>query len=298
MSTDSVENGKPALVPPPVVGTGGVSEGVTITGSASPGERDAAAGSGRLAGKIAAITGATSGSGLAVAKLFAAEGASVVLLARGEVRLKALTEALGANVTGIPTDVSDPDSVRAAFGLIAAQFGKLDILVNNAGIQRPCAIESLTDHEITAQVGTNLLGPIYTSRAAIPLLRAAGGGEIINTSSEVTLEVFPYQSMYAVTKAGLEELGRSLNIEYDKEDIRTSTIIQGVALGEGGGPLDWDLNHEISSVVWPRLQAEGTVQRIIGKHGGQHVDHVAEVHLFIVTRPRGQKLDVIRVRSY
>jgi NAD(P)-dependent dehydrogenase (short-subunit alcohol dehydrogenase family) len=285
-------------VRPPVVGTGGVSAGVTVSGATSPDATDAAAGTGRLAGKVAAITGATSGSGLAVAKLFAAEGASVVLLARGEVRLKALQETLGPNVTGVPADVSDPDSVRAAFGLIAERFGQLDILVNNAGIQRPCAIESLGDEEIRAQVGTNLLGPIYTSRAAIPLLRAAGGGEIINTSSEATIEVFPFQSMYSVTKAGLESLGRSLNFEYEKEDIRTTTIIQGVALGEGGGALDWDHNPELTPVMWPRLQAEGTIQRVMGKHGGQHVDHVAEVHLFIVTRPRGQKLDVIRVRSY
>jgi NAD(P)-dependent dehydrogenase (short-subunit alcohol dehydrogenase family) len=295
MSSRGAETGG---VRPPVVGTGGVSTDITVTGVASADITDTAAGSGRLAGKVAAITGATSGSGLAIAKLFATEGASVVLLARGESRLKALEDTLGPNVTGIPTDVSDPDSVRAAFSLIAERFGKLDILINNAGIQRPCAIEALGDNEISAQVGTNLLGPIYTSRAAIPLLRAAGGGEIINTSSEATIEVFPFQSMYSVTKAGLEALGRSLNFEYDKEDIRTTTIIQGVALGEGGGALDWDHNPEMTPVMWPRLQAEGTIQRVMGKHGGQKVDDVAEVHLFIVTRPRGQKLDVIRVRSY
>jgi NAD(P)-dependent dehydrogenase (short-subunit alcohol dehydrogenase family) len=251
-----------------------------------------------LAGKVAVITGATSGSGLAIAKLFVAEGASVVLLARGEVRLKALEESLGPAVLGVPTDVGDPDSVRAAFAVVAERFGKLDILINNAGLQRPCALESLADAEITAQVNTNLIGPIYTCRAAIPLLRAAGGGEIINTSSEATIEVFPFQSIYSITKAGLEALGRSLNFEYDKEDIRTTTIIQGVALGEGGGASDWDHNPEMTPVMWPRLQAEGTIQRVMGKHGGQTVESVAEVHLFIVTRPRGQKLDVVRVRSY
>jgi NAD(P)-dependent dehydrogenase (short-subunit alcohol dehydrogenase family) len=253
---------------------------------------------GQLAGKVAAITGATSGSGLAIAKLFAAEGASVVVMARGEARLKALEAALGPNVTGVVADVGDPDSVRAAFGVISERFGKLDILINNAGLQRPCPLHELGDNEISAQVGTNLLGPIYTCRAAVPLLRAAGGGEIINTSSEVTIEVFPFQSIYAVTKAGLEQLGRSLNWEYEKEDIRTTTIIQGVALGEGGGATDWDHNPDMTSVMWPRLQAEGTIQRVIGKHGGQKVEHVAEVHLFVVTRPRGQKLDVIRVRGY
>jgi NAD(P)-dependent dehydrogenase (short-subunit alcohol dehydrogenase family) len=253
---------------------------------------------GRLAGRVAAITGATSGSGLAIARLFAAEGASLVLLARGKERLAALEEALGPGVTGVPTDVSDPDSVREAFAFIGARFGRLDILINNAAIQRPSPLDQLTDEQILAQVGTNLLGPVYTCRSAIPLLRAAGGGEIINTSSEATIEVFPYHSIYSLTKAALEALGRSLNFEYEKEDIRTSVIVQGAAFGEGGGALDWDHNPEFSGVMMPRLQAEGTIQRTMGRHGGQHVDHVAEVHLFVVTRPRGQKLDVIRVRSY
>lgn len=256
------------------------------------------AGEDRLAGKVAAITGATSGSGLAIARAFAGQGASVVLLARGEDRLKALGETLGPDAMGIVTDVGDPDSVKVAFDRIGDRFGKLDILVNNAGVQRPCSFETLADQEIMIQVRTNLLGPIYTCRAAIPLLRAAGGGEIINTSSEVTIEVFPFQSIYAVTKSGLEALGEALNREYEKEEIRTTTLIQGVALGEGGGSTGWDHNPEYTTVMWPRLQAEGTIQRVMGKHGGQSVESVAEVHLFIVTRPRGQKLDVVRVRSY
>jgi len=254
---------------------------------------------GRLAGKIAAITGATSGSGLAIAKLFAAEGASVVLLARGEARLKALEDSLGPNVSGIVTDVGDPDNVRSTFEAIGERHGKLDILINNAGMQKPCHFENLEDGDVMMQVRTNLLGPLYTSRSAIPLMRAAGGGDIVNTSSEATIEVFPFQSVYAMTKAGLESLGRSLNLEFEKEEIRTTTVIQGVALGEGGGVTDWDHHDpQMTQEMWPRLVAEGTINRTMGKHQGQHVDHVAEVHLFIVTRPQGQKLDVIRVRSY
>jgi NAD(P)-dependent dehydrogenase (short-subunit alcohol dehydrogenase family) len=205
---------------------------------------------------------------------------------------------LGPSVTGVVTDVGDPDSVRAAFALVEQRFGTLDILVNNAALQRPCRFEELGDGDIHAQVRTNLLGPIYTCRAAIPLLRAAGGGDIVNTSSEATLEIFPFQSVYTVTKAGLEALGRSLSLEFEKEDIRVSTVVQGVALGEGGGPIDWEMNPEHSMYVWQRLQEEGTIRRVMGKHGGQKVENVAEVHLFIVTRPRGQKLDVVRSRSY
>lgn len=255
-------------------------------------------GTGQLSCRVAAITGATSGSGLAVARLFAAEGAQVVLLARGSDRLKLVEAELGDGALGIVTDVADPESVRSAFGEIDKRFGKLDILINNAALQRPCAFEELGDAEISAQVSTNLLGPVYTCRAAVPLLRAAGGGEIINTSSEATIEVFPYQSIYTMTKAGLEALGRSLSFEFEKEEIRVSTIIQGVALGEGGGPTDWEIMPGDPGMVWTRLQEEGTIQRVMGKHGGQHVESVAAVHLFIVTRPRGQKLDVVRVRSY
>ncbi len=252
---------------------------------------------GQLSGKVAAITGATSGSGLAITRLFAAEGAQVVLLARGEDRLKALEDELGPSALGVVTDVGDPDSVRRAFAVVEERYGKLDILINNAALQRPCPFEKLSDAEITAQVRTNLLGPIYTCRAAIPLMRAAGGGDIVNTSSESTIEVFPYQTIYILTKAGLESLGQSLNREYEKEEIRTTTLMQGVALGEGGGPIDWG-HSEHSEIVWPRLLEEGTVRRTMGKHGGQDVNHVAQVHLFIVTRPPGQKLDVVRSRSY
>jgi len=253
---------------------------------------------GQLAGKVAVVTGATSGSGKAIARLFAKEGADVVLMARGAERLQEVEAELEGKVFGVVTDVSDPDSVRAGFAQVAERFGKLDILINNAALQRPSPFEDLEDDEIMAQVSTNLMGPIYTARSAIPLLRAAGGGDIVNTSSESTLEVFPFQSVYVITKAGVNQLGKQLAYEFEKEEIRTTTVIQGVALGEGGGVTDWDQEHHDVSGVWQRLVDEGTINRIIGKHGPMNVEDVAACHLFIVTRPRGQKLDVIRVRAY
>ena len=255
-------------------------------------------GSGPLAGKVAAVTGATSGSGRAIARRFVEEGAQVVMLARGAERLKELEQEFGPSALGIPTDIGDPDSVREAFAEIGRRHHKLDILINNAAIYRPFPFEELPDEEITVQFRTNILGPIYTCRAAIPLMRAAGGGDIVNTSSEATLESFPMLSMYAVTKAGLEALGQALRTEYEKEEIRVTTLIQGVALGEGGGSTGWEWDPEHAAAGYQRWEEEGILRRISGKHGGQKVEHVAEVHLFVVTRPRGQKLDVMRVRSY
>jgi NAD(P)-dependent dehydrogenase (short-subunit alcohol dehydrogenase family) len=251
-----------------------------------------------LAGKVAAVTGATSGSGRAIARRFIEQGAEVYLLARGADRLKALERLLGPSAIGIPTDLGDPQSVNACFSEIGERHNRLDILINNAAIYRPVPFEALSDSEIEVHFRTNLLGPIYTCRAAIPLMRAAGGGEIVNTSSEATIESFAMLSMYAVTKAGLEALGQALRTEYEKEEIRVTTLVQGVAAGEGGGSQGWEWDPDHSAVAFQRWEEDGILRRISGKHGAQQVDHVADVHLFIVTRPPGQKLDVVRVRCY
>jgi NAD(P)-dependent dehydrogenase (short-subunit alcohol dehydrogenase family) len=253
---------------------------------------------GLLEGKVAAVTGATSGSGRAISKRFAQEGATVVLLARGEDRLKEMVSYLGEGALGISTDVGDPGSVKTAFGTIGDRYGKLDILVNNAAIYRPCPVDSLSDDEILAQVGTNYLGPVYTCRAAIPLLRAAGGGDIINTSSESTLDPFPLLSIYVSSKAALEAFGHVLRSEVERDGIRVTTLIQGVAQGEGGGSTGWSWDPTHAEAAAKRWADEGFLRRIQGTHGGQSVEQIADVHVFLVTLPVGQKLEVLRVRSY
>jgi NAD(P)-dependent dehydrogenase (short-subunit alcohol dehydrogenase family) len=252
---------------------------------------------GCLTGKIAVVTGATSGSGRAIAKRFVAEGASVCLLARGVERVQELEAELEPHAVGIPADVGDPGSVAAAFDQIRERFSKLDILVNNAAVYRPCPVEKLSDEEILAQVNTNFLGPVYTCRAAIPLMKAAGGGDIVNTSSESTIEAFPLLSIYASTKAALETFGKLLRAEVRADGIRVTTLIQGVAPGEGGGSTGWAWDPEHAARAHEIWQAEGVYGRIQGVDRGQSVADVAEVHLFIVTRPRGQILDVVRCRN-
>ena len=254
--------------------------------------------SGLLAGKVAAVTGATSGSGRGIARRFVAEGAHVYLLARGPERLAELTAELGPATTGVPTDVGDPDSVDAAFARIRDEQGRLDILINNAAVYRPTPFEKLSNEEILIQVNTNLLGPIYTSRAAIPLMRAAGGGDIVNTSSESTIDPFPMLGIYVATKAAVEALGTVLRAEFEKEEIRVTTLIQGVAYGEGGGSTGWAWDPEHTAVAMERWTNDGLLNKLTGKHGAQDVDIVADVHVYIVTRPQGQKLEVVRSRSY
>ena len=251
---------------------------------------------GRLVGKVAAVTGATSGSGRAVAHRFVAEGAHVVLLARGSERLDQEVETLGSRSMGIPIDVGDPDSVRSAFDEIGTRFGKLDVLVNNAAVYRPCAVADLSDFDIERQIATNLLGTIYTCRTAIPLLRAAGGGDIVNTSSESTLDPFPMLSIYVASKAGLEAFTHTLALEMSDEDIRVTLVVQGRAHG-GEGSTDWSWEPQHAEKAFAMWTEQGYLARIGGDAPGQTVEDVAEVHVFAVTRPRGQRLDIVHVRS-
>jgi NAD(P)-dependent dehydrogenase (short-subunit alcohol dehydrogenase family) len=260
---------------------------------------------GALDQKIAVISGASSGSGLGIARRFAAEGAEVVLLARGAERLRALADEIGPAAIGIPTDVSDPDSVRDAFAQISERHGRLDILINNAAIYRPCAVEKISDEDIARQIGTNFAGPVYTCRAAIPLLRAAGGGDIINTSSESTIFPYPMLSMYVSTKAALEMFGRVLAHEVRADDIRVTTVVQGTTappdgaetMPEGAGTADFKWEEENAGEAYKLWTEMGLLNQSIGRYGGQAPEAVGDVHLFIVTRPRSQKLDVVYCRS-
>ncbi len=191
-----------------------------------------------------------------------------------------------------------PTACAAAFGEIEARFGKLDVLINNAAIYRPCAVELLSDGDILRQVSTNFLGPVYTCRAAIPLMRAAGGGDIVNTSSESTLDPFPMLSMYVATKAALEMFDRILADELRDDDIRVTTVVQGTAFGTGTGTTDFAWEPENAAAATEMWTTKGYLGRVAGHAGGQTVEDVGDVHIFIVTRPRTQKLDTVYCRSF
>jgi NAD(P)-dependent dehydrogenase (short-subunit alcohol dehydrogenase family) len=253
---------------------------------------------GQLDGKIAAVTGASSGSGLGIAKRFLEEGATVVMLARGKERLEQTAAELGDSAVPISADLGDADSVRGAFEAIGDRFGKLDILVNNAAVYRPCLVEKLSDLDIHQTIDTNLKGTIYTCREAIPLMKAAGAGDIVNTSSESTIDPFPMLSLYVASKAGLEHFSRILAEEVRDDDIRVTTLVQGTAAGPGGGSTNWDWDPENSQEAYELWTKLGLLNRVGGFRGGQSVEDIGDVHMFIVTRPRTQKLDTVWCRSF
>jgi NAD(P)-dependent dehydrogenase (short-subunit alcohol dehydrogenase family) len=139
---------------------------------------------------------------------------------------------------------------------------------------------------------------VHTCRAAIPLLRAAGGGDIVNTSSESTLHPFPMLSMYVATKAALEAFALVLAQEVRDDDIRVTTVIQGATNGAGGGSTDWAWDPVHGAAAMELWAKSGLLAEAYGRNGGQEVEAIGDVHVFIVTRPRTQKMDTVYCRSF
>jgi NADP-dependent 3-hydroxy acid dehydrogenase YdfG len=245
-----------------------------------------------MEGKVVVVSGASMGVGRATAERFAQQGATVVLLARRKLLLDEIADTIGASAVPIATDVTCGAEVRTAFEQVAAQFGRVDVLINSAGASRIRLIEEASDEDIAVTVNTNLVAPIYTTRAAIPLLRAAGGGDIMNISSEITLDHMPMMTLYAATKRGLNGFTEAMNHELRRDSIRVTLVILG-AVGDTGihenfGPGDLER-------AWPIWEADGYLTRMSGTQLLTSA-RVAEVLYDVLTRPRDLMMDVIHVR--
>jgi NADP-dependent 3-hydroxy acid dehydrogenase YdfG len=243
-------------------------------------------------GKVVVVSGASMGVGRATAQRFAQQGATVVLLARRKLLLDEIAESIGPNAVPIVTDITSSVEVGAAFEQVAAQFGRVDILINSAGASRIRLIEEASDEDIAVTVNTNLIAPIYTTRAAIPLLRAAGGGDIMNISSEITLDHMPMMTLYAATKHGLNGFTEAMNHELRRDSIRVTLVILG-AVGDTGIHENFttgDLDR-----AWPIWEADGYLTRMSGTKLLTSAT-VAEVLFDVLSRPRELMMDVVHVR--
>jgi 3-oxoacyl-[acyl-carrier protein] reductase len=178
-----------------------------------------------------------------MSRRFASEGDTVILLGRTFSKVQELAEELVAEQGGghfaVECDVGVADSVRTAFAAIAERHPKIDVLINNAAIYEPFKVADATDDQILSIMNTNFAGPIFTCRAAIPMMER--GGTIINTTSESVAIEFPMLSLYASTKGGLERFTESLSKELEPEGIRVSTVRAGPMYEEGKTMnINWD----------------------------------------------------------
>lgn len=181
--------------------------------------------------RVIVITGAGEGLGRALARRFAKDGETVVALGRTVSKVEAVAAELGEPAIALQCDVSSPDSVRTAFARIAERFGKIDVLINNAAVYQPVDVVDATDEQILGMVNTNLSGPMFCCRSAIPLMER--GGTIINVSSESVALPYRMLSFYQASKFGLERFTESLSTEIEELGIRVTTARAGSMWEEG-----------------------------------------------------------------
>jgi len=185
----------------------------------------------RLEGKVALISGGARGMGAEEAKLFAREGAKVVigdiLEAEGK-QTEAEVNEIGGDCLFVRLDVTNEADWEAAVGAAVARFGKLDILVNNAGIFRGAKVEDTSAEEWDQVMDINAKGVFLGTKVAIPEMRKAGGGSIVNISSVAGLVGNPFISAYNASKGAVRIFTKSTAVQYAKEGIRANSVHPGV----------------------------------------------------------------------
>ena len=185
----------------------------------------------RLEGKVALISGGARGMGAEEAKLFAREGAKVVI---GDIlemeghQTEAEVNEVGGECLFVMLDVTNEAQWQGAVAATVARFGKLDILVNNAGIFRGNPVEDTTTQEWDQIMDINAKGVFLGTKLVIPEMRKAGGGSIINISSVAGLVGNPFSSAYNASKGAVRLLTKSTAIQYAKDGIRANSIHPGV----------------------------------------------------------------------
>jgi NAD(P)-dependent dehydrogenase (short-subunit alcohol dehydrogenase family) len=188
-------------------------------------------------GRTIAITGAGDGLGRALARRFAKDGDRVILLGRTLSKVQAVADELGAPHMAVACDVSDPDSVRAAFAEIAGAVERLDVLINNAGVYEPFTLAEVSDRQVSDLININLAGPVYCCREALPLLR--GGGHIVNVTSESASVKMPMLWLYAATKAGVELMSDMWASELADDGVRVTVVRAGQMYDETKTAPPW-----------------------------------------------------------
>lgn len=189
-----------------------------------------------IQGKIALITGASSGIGAATARKLAAEGVIVGLAARRKDRLDALVAEInnsGGQAIAVETDVTDPASCKTAAEQMIAQFGCIDILINNAGLMPLSDVDSLKVEEWQRMVDVNISGVLNATAAVLPQMMTQKSGHIFNMSSIAGRKVFTGLTVYCATKAAVAAFSDGLRMEVGpKHNIRVTCIQPGAVKSE------------------------------------------------------------------
>jgi NAD(P)-dependent dehydrogenase (short-subunit alcohol dehydrogenase family) len=180
----------------------------------------------KLAGKVALVTGGSSGIGLATTKRFVAEGAYVFITGRRQTELDAAVNEIGKNVMGIQSDVSNLADFDRLYDTIKQEQGHLDVLFANAGVGQPIPLGAITEEHFDKTFNTNVKGLLFTVQKALPLMPE--GGSIILNASTNSIKGTPSFSVYGATKAAVRSFARTWTLDLKDRQIRVNAISPGV----------------------------------------------------------------------
>jgi NAD(P)-dependent dehydrogenase (short-subunit alcohol dehydrogenase family) len=179
----------------------------------------------RLAGKVAVVTGGTTGIGLASAKRFAAEGARVFITGRRQVELDKAVAAIGGNASGVRADSAKMADLNRLYSQVKADAGRIDILFANAGGGSNLPLGSITEEQYDDTFGRNVKGVLFTVQKALPLL--VDGASVILTGSTASIVAMPAFSVYGASKAALRSLARHWTLDLKERRIRVNVLSPG-----------------------------------------------------------------------
>ncbi|MBY6135776.1 SDR family oxidoreductase [Nocardioides marinus] len=229
-------------------------------------------------GKTVVITGASRGIGADAARQFAAAGANLALLARSAEALDDLAAEIGGNVLVAACDVSDHAAVTEALGKAHQRFGSLDVLINNAGVIEPIARLEDADPAAWAKlIDINLTGVFNGIRAALPLMKPAGGGTIITVSSGAAHNALEGWSAYCSSKAGAAMLTRALDLEERANGIRAMGLSPGTVATQMQRDIKASGINPVSELNWEdHIPAEWPARALLWMCTADADDHIGQ----------------------
>lgn len=242
--------------------------------------------SGQLAGKVALVTGASSGIGEAAALCLAEAGATVVVCARRAERLSGLVEqieAAGGKALAIPGDMTVEEDARGAVAQTVAVFGRIDILINSAGIMEAGGIENCDTAIYRRVIDINLMGTVYTSAAAVPHMLEQGGGDIITISSLAGRKGGPMTSAYSASKHAVNMMTDGMRQELGGRNLRVTTLMPGAT--------ETEVADSISDPQW-----RTAIKAHVSKEGAVKPRDIGEAIVFILAMPRRTNISEISIR--
>jgi len=212
---------------------------------------------GRLDGKVAVVTGGTSGIGEATAEVFVAEGAKVVIAGRSEEKGQSIAERLGADAEYCRTDVMCEDDIEALIEFCVERFGRLDCMFNNAGATSRGTLETVTGDDFDHSMRLLLGSVVFGIKHAVPVMKQQGGGCIINTSSSAAIRTNQGGYLYSAAKAAVTHITRVAGIELGPHGIRVNSISPGAV----ATPIFWGGSERARTL--PEEENERKMQKLL-----------------------------------